>query len=436
MMNKVGTTGLSIGDRYERSQTAGDPRGYNRLLALLLLPPLLLLIAASLLLEPLRGDLTRIGGYTENQFGWTKPQVRFEPPLVQVGTYQKPYDVVVLGDSFSSSPFGTDQTDPGVYWPNHLAQRSGMSVLSLNMFKHGLGSVLANPHFQTSPPRLVVLQIVESMLGLYFVQDARGYLGSTKGQCGAPPAQTTSELGPLVPRAAATQPWVRDRSRGLAFGQAVNYLWKTIRREAFGIDTTGVQNFALRRSDLFSNRASDRLLVHARELDKVAWSEVMIRALRCNLVEAQNRVEANGKTRFILMVAPDKLTIYGNYLVDSRYSDLSRLSNLFEGTGVRTVDLRTPLQRALNCGMIDLYLPNDTHWSSSGHAIAADAILRAFGVAPESTFPAVSPFPETCRATASLASGKVAADGTLIADRYAPRDARGRARSMPMKRNS
>ena len=29
---------------------------------------------------------------------------------------------------------------------------------------------------------------------------------------------------------------------------------------------------------------------------------------------------------------------------------------------------------------VDLYLPNDTHWNTRGHAIAADAVLRSVGL--------------------------------------------------------
>jgi hypothetical protein len=408
MTNKAGTADFPLADRSEPNRPSGDPRRHNLLMALLLLPPLLILAVASFLLEPLRGDLTRLGGYAENQYGWTKPQVRFEPPLVETGPYNRPYEIVVLGDSFSSSPYGTDQTDPGVYWTNHLAQRTGMSVLSLNMFKHGLDAVLANPHFQADPPRLFVLQIVESMLGLYFVEDAHGYLGSTDAACKATAASaTTGDPGRLAPVASATtQPWERDRSRGFVFDQAVNFIWKTLRRNAFGADAGGIHSLALTRADLFSSRAADRLLVHGRDFEKASWSEATVRKLRCNLIEAQGRVEANGKTRFLLMVAPDKLTIYEGYLADPAYRGLSRLSTLFADTGIRTVDLRRPLQRALDCGVVDLYLPNDTHWSSSGHAVAADAVLAAYGFHADPRSAAVPPLPQTCRTAVSFGTGE------------------------------
>jgi hypothetical protein len=34
------------------------------------------------------------------------------------------------------------------------------------------------------------------------------------------------------------------------------------------------------------------------------------------------------------------------------------------------------IQETIEQGAIDVYLPNDTHWSYRGHEIAADAVAR------------------------------------------------------------
>ena len=346
--------------------------------AALVLPPLLLLAVVSFMLEPLRGDLTRIGGYSENEYGWNSSQSYFEPPLVTSDRYDRPYDIVVLGDSFSVDPYGTGQTEPGVYWPNHLAQRSGLSVLSLALFKFSLPHILDNRHFGENPPRLVVLQVVESMLGTYFDEDARGYLGASEGPCAVAAPSPQFDASVVRMRHATTRAWLRDTQTEFSFDQAVQFLWKAGLRAASG--ETGAHALQLTRSDLFSSRRPDRLLVHDRDFRKAGWTEATIRIFRCNLIEAQNRIQANGVTRFALMVVPDKLTIYTDYLAEPALAPASRLDTIFEGTGLNTVALLEPLRTALRCGEVDLYLPNDTHWNTRGHAIAADAVLRSVGL--------------------------------------------------------
>ncbi len=56
-------------------------------------------------LDPVDGDLTRIGGYSENHFGWNDPQESFGENITQFqradDSFDKAYDIVVYGDSFS-----------------------------------------------------------------------------------------------------------------------------------------------------------------------------------------------------------------------------------------------------------------------------------------------------------------------------------------------
>jgi hypothetical protein len=39
------------------------------------------------------------------------------------------------------------------------------------------------------------------------------------------------------------------------------------------------------------------------------------------------------------------------------------------------------MREAVRCGTVDLYMPNDTHWGSPGHIIAAHAALERLGAA-------------------------------------------------------
>src|SRR3954449_10381457 len=71
-------------------------------------------------LEPLSGDLTRIGWYAENDYGWTEPKLRFEPPPAEEGRLDGEYDALAVGDSFTASH------TTGVAWPNFFAHDTGL----------------------------------------------------------------------------------------------------------------------------------------------------------------------------------------------------------------------------------------------------------------------------------------------------------------------
>src|SRR5205085_9650327 len=74
---------LSSGAGLVNSYTSSfDPHGRYvwGLLALALIPAWAL-FAIGVYLEPVWGDLTRIGSYAERDFGWNKPQLEFPEPL-------------------------------------------------------------------------------------------------------------------------------------------------------------------------------------------------------------------------------------------------------------------------------------------------------------------------------------------------------------------
>src|SRR6185369_9731185 len=110
--------------------------------------------------EPLTGDLTRIGWYPENAFGWTAPDHRFTPPLAEPGRLDGTYDVIVVGDSFS-----VDESDRiGANWPHFLARDSGLGVGVFDSGVTALETVLAGPVFRDHPPAALIYEIVERSL--------------------------------------------------------------------------------------------------------------------------------------------------------------------------------------------------------------------------------------------------------------------------------
>jgi hypothetical protein len=75
------------------------------------------------------------------------------------------------------------------------------------------------------------------------------------------------------------------------------------------------------------------------------------------------------------MVTPDKTTIYKEWTEDKRVQYESIIPKLASAR-VRYLDLRTPLLNGVSNGVRDVYLPNDTHWGSSGAKIVAEELSR------------------------------------------------------------
>jgi hypothetical protein len=382
-----------------------DPRRYNRIFAAVVIPPVLVMLTLALWQEPLRGDLTRPGGYAEDQYGWNQPQERFSPPFAAT-RYDRPFDVVVLGDSFSTNPTG--QTDPGAYWTNFVAQRTGLSVVAVSRFDMTLADLLRHPVFVKTPPRLLILETVERYLVRDFVLEVDMRMGRIDRTCTVE-GRELPHVPHFRPIKVAPVPWQRDTRPEVDFDQAANFLWKAVRRHLFNIDTTRVIRLGLARLDLFSSRASDKLLIYDDELRKARFTTPeALDAAYCTLIAAQNQVQANGQTHFLFIAAPDKATAYADHLTDPMLRDLSPLPEFYERPGLNQIALVERLRDAIRCGVKDVYMPNDTHWGSPAHRIVAEATIDALLGKPGR--PACGC--RTCQVPAAAASFRYAANSS------------------------
>jgi hypothetical protein len=314
--------------------------------------------------EPLTGDLTRIGWFAENEFGWTIPQHRFVPPLAPAGKLDGRYDIIAVGDSFTAEEYF-----PGTTWPQYLARDTGLAVGVFDSGVDSLDRVLAGPGFREHPPAALVYEIVErSLIPRHRAGDA--------SHCVAKSATPRPErrIAPLAvaPRL-VTRPMRRDWDDFPA-SYAMNFLLQNALRWWRGHEATSAVRLEMTQDGLFSSRHDRGLLVYAEDFNKAGWSAADWRAALCDLAVLQDRVQANGRTVFLAMIVPDKLTIYTPYLPDRRFAGLSQLARLDEIPSVNLVRI----DRALDPrAAVDLYLPNDTHWSAATHAMAAGLVLRA-----------------------------------------------------------
>lgn len=351
----------------DRSRPQRAARAYLRTFLALVLPTLAVLMLFSVYQAPVQGDLTRIGGFTENAYGWNATHKRFVPPLVAT-RYDRPFDIVVLGDSYSVNPGG--QTDPGAYWTNFVAQQTGLSVVALNLYDVSMRDLLSHPVFRRSPPRVVVLEIVERYLVRNLAIEER-WIGPGFEGCPVPAPAPPSRLS--RPLKATPVAWQRSDEFGFHFDQAVDVMWKSAWR-AFDVNRTRAHSLALTGPAPFSSAAKDRLLVYDDEFRFPPWPPAEIETALCRLRAIQERVQANGQTAFVFMPVPNKLNVYSDHVADARFRNLSRLGPFHAETRINQVNLIGPLRGGIRCGLIDVYLPNDTHWGTPGHEIVANAL--------------------------------------------------------------
>jgi len=359
------------------STSSSDPhRRYVQGIAALALIPLLALFALGVYLEPLWGDLTRVGGYSEKEFGWNKSQLEFPEPLASLGKYERYHDVVVLGDSYSTHR-------PNLQWQNYIVAATGWSVATLDSKQVALKQVLASQAFRETPPKLFILQTVERALP--------GRLPpriNDEQTCDAPSQSRQVAKSPLPPDSAwATRLMEVEKigkhvKRGTAWSDVqlkyvLRYLAATLTRELAGDAYTTAVKVELSTRAPFSSANKEAMLVYTDDFRKVEWWSAMgLAEMNCRIERMRDQVEANGVTRFVLMVAPDKLTAYADFLADTQSRGISSLAQLAEQQPETLPRLDLALISRIRHGEQDVYLPDNTHWGSSGNRIAAEALLQ------------------------------------------------------------
>lgn len=324
--------------------------------------------------EPYVGDLTRLGGYQESAFGWREPQQRFVPPRYFAERFEPSSDMLVLGDSMTLRR-DAEQTDPGAFWTNWLAVKTGWTISALHRRDFTVEDVMALPAYRQSPPRLFVLEFAERAIsGLERVtQVALQAQGGCEGQRpGSLPVLAVQPPSPqpMPEPLALAQPARKPLDLSLGGHRLKHWLTRQV-----WPGRLGAVAFPMTRADLFSNRQSDTLLVYRDDLIKVGLSDVQLRQQACGLRALQRSVEADGRTRFVVLIVPDKLSAYRPYVegFPTRYPAVVPILAEQPLLGLPRVDLA--FDEALRAGARDLFMPNDTHLGALGHRLLAEALL-------------------------------------------------------------
>ena len=333
---------------------------------LLAFVPGLGLFYLGLWLEPLAGDLTRIGGFSERDYGWQSPQLGFKDPLPKdEGSYHY-RDVWVLGDSFATAW-------PKLQWQNHLQEKTGWSVGTQNINRVSIERLLKDPEFKAHPPKVLILESAERYLPLRLKETT------------AEPVQQ-SMSSPLIPslkiqtsakNPEGHEPLLRSQSlKDIQIPFAGRYLLRTFQREILGQHPGNTLRLKLKRDGLFSNRKAQSLLVFREDLQKEPlWRQMGTQGIRERLESLRSRVEGNGVTQLVVLIAPDKLTAYRDLLDEPHLHPFTELKNLIAQQPKLLPDTPKALDAAIHAGRSDVYLPDDTHWGASGQEIVADTVI-------------------------------------------------------------
>lgn len=317
--------------------------------------------ALSVWLEPVSGDLARIGGWAERDFGGQGPPDPM-PIRANGGPGAPRPTVLVLGDSFSN---------PNV-WQTALAEATGLEPLTCSYWTAGsLASWMRWAASQRAP--WWVLQVVERNV----VTDWGGP-GVASGAAPVP-------LGILAGQTAGRRPrvaWNPD------YAYLARAAWHhgQLRWGPPHLRSGETAVAPLTRPDLFSARRADRLLYFATDARKDAWTEADLAAVDATLAAVSRAAGAAG-ARLRLVVVPDKSTVYTPWLTRPvarpRYE---ALQHRWRAAGLDPVDVLAAFRQALPATR-DLYGPDDSHLGPAGQRLLAAAITRALTPAPPTAAP-------------------------------------------------
>lgn len=323
---------------------------------------LLILTGLGLYLYPLKGDLTRVGGYSENRYASQLAYQVFYETLSDYDKYDRYYDVVILGDSFSQNrSYG---------WQQWFANNTGLSVITLHVNNMQVESILQHSTFKSDPPKLLIYETVER--GIHSRLYNKNYDCSLNDfEQGVDRISESIEIAPINKEVRVIEP-IEKNYFDIEYEQAISFLRASYR--TYVRKRPRAIRLPLITSELFSNVDSDSLLVSHEDFSKKKWPADVLDSSLCTLTHYQESIQRNGKTWFVSMIAPDKTTAYLPFIMPDENLPDTFMDRLSPPKTLHYVDLLKPLQSAVSEQRQDIYLPNDTHWGERGHKIVAESL--------------------------------------------------------------
>jgi len=344
-------------------------RKYNLIILVPLGIVFLILYSLALTLEPIDGDLTRTGPYLETEFGWNEPQEQFPKNIYTLEKnepYDKYYDVVIVGDSYSTMEFAYQ-------WQNYLTLLTGLSSITFNIHSTDIEKLLTSENFKKHPPKIFIWEFVERSISLT--------LRYTSTDC-TPEASPPLTPVAIAPIEATVTPYERDRTINFFnpnFNESSHYLKYFFR--GFFVSKMGKHSRTIRlplnTGGLFSSKNDREILLFNRDFWKVQrFKKEHLERRRCYISHLQNLSQKNGKTFFIALPAPDKITAYDDYIEFKEIKNINLLELLDTDPRLHLVRLDRVFKQKIKEGVVDIYPPNETHWGSRGHRIVVETLIQ------------------------------------------------------------
>lgn len=322
---------------------------------------ILFMLGAAIYIQPLEGELTRLGSYSERDFGWNMPQKKFRGDANMAQTYHGYHDILIIGDSFSTN---------GV-WQPFFSKETGLSYVTLDIRKTSFHDLLESQTITDYPPKILIVQSVEREL-LYFFRDLDlpcGDLSNEDGKIAVHLRDSSNKTEYYEEVRKTLDIW------NINLRYAASVMIKTFMRNLFGIELRPVKRFHLINDTLFSNKQNNEILLYDADMDKLTWDREDIVKAICSIRGLQNRIQANGKTLFIFLLAPDKSTAYADYIENPVFRNREDTQHWFIKYGINAPRMDLMLRKAIDSGIRDIYLPSGTHWSARGYEIAAECLV-------------------------------------------------------------
>jgi hypothetical protein len=309
------------------------------------------LVAAAVFVQPVQGDLTRIGGWSERDFGWRAelPDVWLRPQSSQTGNHE----VLVLGDSFSETNV----------WQSFIDPADGINIQMDPIDEIGCPGDLERLVIEHPNVKLFVVETIERLFLSRF-RESRPCEARPSGQLRMP-------SGELKPKRLT---WPLTLDANYVFRAVLNTLRVSV--ESGRLVSGKTVSVSLDTDRLFSNLHAERLLYFLD--DEIKWgAEPDEIASAVNVLRQWNAVLARHGRRMLFVLVPDKSTVYrghfrANQEGEKRYSDLRTVLDDRELWSVNLFqEFASPAATE-----VDFYLPNDTHLSTRGYRVMSNAILR------------------------------------------------------------
>jgi SGNH hydrolase-like domain, acetyltransferase AlgX len=310
-------------------------------------------LALSYWQNPISGDLTRLGFYSERDFGGRSPPILHN--IAATGQAVLRPDYWVLGDSFSRA----NQWQSVIQETTHLTSQtfSYDHVCLLDW----VDKAITHPTIQT-----IILETAQINIVSRFSKLAPCVPQASK------PVEVKASVNPSIPHQPSFK-LATDWRIQHSLRTQIN-TWKINDSQVRTLQDSQVAISRLKPNCAnFSNQRNDRILYQTGSLDHLNQSAATYTKVAANLWALQKRAEAQGK-RFLLVVIPDKFSAYQSCIDDAEINQETLATcDILAPVGISCVNLM-PMVKAERLKRPDLYLPNDTHFSAAGYRMLADAI--------------------------------------------------------------